>query len=259
VDHRRLQRTLFRMQLDPGFASRVRAGGAEAGVGLGAEELRLLRGVDPIALAADRDGRRRAQFLANVSGELALSVAGGLDPEGFTASAEFHEAVRDDRSLPLAFARYAFRCTRAAPRALRALVALESALTRARRELQARPEARPGEIVLAPWVALEDLPKGTLALAACLRTALDTGGALPAVALDGSGNETLLIRAVPGVRPFRLRDVEVEQVSPALAALLRAALEARTRAALAKRVSTPRAELDPVIADLLAEGILVAA
>lgn len=258
MDHRRVQRTLFRMQLDPRFAEGLRAGAPEAVVDLAAEELALLRGADPTAVAADRDGRRRAQFLANVSGELALSIAAGLDAEGFTASAEFHDAVRRDGSLPLAFAQYALRCSRGGPRTLRALVALESALSRARRSLCARPAPKPGEVVLAPWVFLERVPAGTLALAAGLREALDTSAPLPSAVLDDAGDETLLVRAAPIAPPFRLREVEVEHISPALAALLHAARDARTRAALALGVSTPLVELEPVIDDLVRERILVA-
>lgn len=257
MDHRRVQRTLFRMQLDPEFAERLRAGAAEAVAGLGEQELCLLRGANSAAITADRRGRRRAQFLANVSGELALSIAAGLDVEGFTASEEFHGAVCADRSLPLAFARYSLRRSRGTPKALRALVELESALVHARRELHARSAPAPGEIGLAPWVSVEELPGGTLALAARLRAALDSQGPPAEIVLEGSPNETLLVRASPIAAPFRLRDVEVEHVSPALAAVLRAASKPATRMALAVSVSTPLAELDPVIDDLVREDILV--
>jgi hypothetical protein len=213
-------------------------------------------GCGSAAVAADRDGKRRAQFLANVSGELGLSIAAGLDPEGFPSSEQFHEAVRGDGSLPLAFARYAQRCSGGASWALRALVALESALCRARRELQTRRAPGPGELALAPWVSLETLPGGTLALAARLRAALDSRDRLPDLVLDGPASETLLVRAAPIAAPFRLREVEVEHVSPALAALLRAATAPLTRAALSACVSTPLAALDPVIDDLLGEQIL---
>jgi len=258
MDHRRVQRTLFRMQLDPEFARRVRAGESEAVVGLGAGELRLLRDADPVAVSADRGGRRHAQFLANVSGEFSLSIAAGLDPEGFAASAELHDAIERDFSLPLAFSRYAQRCTKAAPSPLRALVALETALAQARRELREMPALRPGVVALAPWAWLEDVPGGTLALAAALRAALDVGTGLPAPLVPPEPDEVLLVRASVAAAPFRLRDVEVERLSPALAALLRAAHQPATRDDLAELVSTPRVELDPVIDALLADRILVA-
>jgi len=257
MDHRKIQRTLFRMQLDPAFAARLRSSVPEAIAGLGAAEVDLLRGADPTAVSADRDGKRRAQFLANVAGEFALSTAAGLDVEGFTASAEFHEAVSTNRSLPLAVAGYARRCTRAQSGALRALVALEAALARARRALRECRAPGPGEIALAPWAFLEVLPAGTLALAAALRAALDKGEAPLPCALADAPDETLLVRAAPAITPFRLRSVEVEHTSPALAALLRAALEPVTRSMLATTLSLDTAELDPVLDELIAERVLV--
>ncbi|MGH9889670.1 MAG: hypothetical protein ACREBE_29340, partial [bacterium] len=251
MDHRRVQRTLFRMQLDPGLAQRVRAGNV---ADLPPAEHRLLRSVDPAALAADRDGRRRAQFLANVSSEFVLSLAAGLDAEGFTASPEFHDAVSRDRSLPLAFGRYARRCSQGA---LHAMVVLEAALCSARRQLEDRPSPAPGEVVLAAWVSLVQVPDGTLELAVRLRAALDAASTLPRVVLDDLPAETLLVRAAPSAAPFRLREVEVEHVSPALAALLRAACAPRTRPALAHLAATAPVDLDPLLDDLLREKILV--
>jgi len=259
MDHRRVQRTLFRMQLDPAFASRLRAGEADASKGLEPVELRLLRRADPSAVSADRDGKRRAQFLANVSSEFRLSIAAGLDVDGFTASREFHEAAQSDASLPLALSCYALRCSSDQPRPLRALVALERALARARRELRPSRAPSPGEVVLAAWVSLASLPAGTLALAERLRAALDAGAKPPELVLSSERDETLLVRSAPAATPFRLRAVEVEHTSPALAALLRAACLPATRAALAAALSTDLADLDPVIDDLIADRVLVAA
>ena len=256
MDHRRVQRTLFRMQLDPDFAARLRAGQAEASCGLEAEELLLLRSADPAAVSADRDGKRRAVFLANVASEFPLSLEAGLCVDGFTGSEEFHAAVRADRSLPLALARYALRCSAAQPRPLRALVTLEGALARARRELRPCRAPAPGEVALAPGVSLEVLPAGTLALAERIREALDAGKRTPALALDTAPEETLLVRSAPASRPLGLREVEVEHASPALAALLCAACEPVARATLAAALSTDRAELDPVIDELIADRVL---
>ncbi len=258
MDHRRVQRTLFRMQLDPDFASRLRSGEAHASCDLAAEELRLLRAASPAAVSADLAGKRRAQFLANVSSEFPLSIAAGLENHGFGASAEFHAAVCAEQSLPLAFARYALRCTREQPRALRALVALESALTRARRELRPCRPPSSGEVALAARVFLEECPAGTLALAERVRAALDAGAESPALVLASAPDETLLVLSAPAAAPFRLRTARVEHVSPALAALLRAACEPVTRDALVAALSTDRAELDPVIDELIADRLLVA-
>ncbi|MEX2207923.1 MAG: hypothetical protein WEF50_16985 [Myxococcota bacterium] len=258
MDHRRVQRALFRMQLDPEFARRLRAGDAEASRGLGAEELRLLRGADPSAVSADRDGRRRAQFLSNVSSELPLSIAVGFDVAGFTESNEFHDAVQTDASLPLALARYAHRCSGEEPRPLRALLELEGALARARREPRLGVAPRPGEVVLAAWVFLETLPSGTLALAERVRAAIDADTELPALVLGSEGEETLLVRCSPETSPFRLRAIEVERTSPALAGLLRAACEPASRAALAAALSCARSEIDPIVDELVDARVLLA-
>ena len=237
MNHRAVQRALFRMQLDPGFAARLRAGESDAGLGPG--ELALLRKADPAALSADRGGRRRSQFLRNVSEEFARSCAAGVPADGFTSSPEFHAAVARDTSLPLAFGRYAERCCANGSPGRRALVGLERALARARRELRAACAPAPGEIALAPWAWLVSLPAGTLDLAAGGRNAL-----------AADGEETVLVLATPNSVPFRLRDVEAELLSPDLARLL-ASLE-RPR---------PRHELgegtDEIVAELLGDGVLV--
>src|SRR5262249_12871534 len=151
-NHRAVQRALFRMQLDPSFAARLRAGEADAQ--LGPAELALLRAADPIALSADRDLRRLGQFLRNVSEEFTLSRAAGGSAEGFPSSPEFHDAVQFDRSLPLAFGRYAERCSASGLPAAQAFAALESALARARRELRAASLPGAHELALAPWAWL---------------------------------------------------------------------------------------------------------
>ncbi len=257
MNHRRVQRTLFRMQLDPAFAARIRVGAPDATAGLDEDELRLLRAADPVAIAADRDERRRRQFLSNVSSEFALSIASGLGEAGFASSPELHDAVRRDASLPLAFARYADRCTREASSALRALVALETALAHARRELRATPAPKAGELALAGSVRLVEVPGGTLALAADQRAAVDAGAPLRILALPPEPDETLLVRSAPAASAFRLREVAVEHVSPALATLLRATLAPTSRASLAARLALPEADLASVVDELVRDGVLV--
>ena len=242
IDHRRLQRALFRMQLDPGFAP-----GAE----LGPRERALLAAAHPAAISADAGGRRRAQFLHNVTSEFPLSLATAKDAglaERFTGSREFHDAVVNDASLPLAFAEY---LAAAAPGPL---VALETSLARARRARRALPALRPGEVALAPWAELLELPAGTLAAAERVRAALDAGATVPIAAVDGRGSETLLLRREPEPAPFRLASVEVELLSPALARLLeRIAREREVSAA-----GLTRAELDEIVAGLVVDRVLVA-
>jgi hypothetical protein len=256
VNHRAVQRALFRMQLDPGFAARLRAGESEAQ--LGAAELALLRAADPVALSADRDLRRLGQFLRNVSEEFALSRAAGVPAEGFPRSPEFHEAVQFDRTLPLAFGRYAERCSASGSPGARALAALECALARARRELRAATSPGRDERALAPWAWLLGLPSGTLDLAVRLREALERGAPLPAIGALGEGEEVVLIVAEREAVPFRLRDVQAEPLSPDLARLLDAAQKPRTLAQLAIACGEPESDVAEIAAELVADGVLVA-
>jgi len=244
VNHRAVQRALFRMQLDPGFAARLRAGESDAQ--LGAEELALLRAADPIALGADREQRRRRQFLHNVSEEFARSCAAGVPAEGFTSSPEFHEAVQRDASLPLAFGRYAERCSETGSPSLRALVKLERALARARREWRDGRFPAEDEIALAQGSWLVRLPEGTLDLASGTRRELGPAGR----------EETVLI-SVRRRAQFGLGEVEAEALTPDLAGLLDAALVPRTFADLARACGETESELAEVVAGLVDDGVLV--
>ena len=267
MDHRRIQRALFRMQLDPGFAARVRAGEPESvrSLALGRAELALVASADPLALSADRDGKRRAQFLRNVSSEFALSLAVAGDPrlvEAFTGAREFHQAVAAGESLPLAFASYLEARSARANAPTRAFIALEASLARARRARRSAPALAAGEVALAPWAELVALPDGTLDAAALVRAALDRGEPTPiGVEVSARERENLLLRRRGEPEPFRLADVEVERLSPELAALLARAAkpldsDARAEQALAAAVS--RAELDEIVAGLVADRILIA-
>jgi len=267
VNHRAVQRALFRMQLDSRFAARLAARDLEAArsAGLGADELALLAAADPAALTADREGRRRAQFLRNVAGEFALSLAAAARPElaeEFPASAELHAAVAADGSLPLAFALFLAARTKTAPPLVRALLALEGALARLRREVRPAVALEPGQVALAPWVELLAVPAGTLAAAGALRAALDRGAPTPiGVGVAEAATERLLLRRAPEPPPFGLPAVEVEELAPALAELLaRAArpLGREPRPAGAQAVEVAPAELEEVVAGLVAERVLVA-
>jgi hypothetical protein len=254
MDHRRVQRALFRMQLDPRFAARVRAREAEAlrSAGLAGDELELLAGADAAAVSADRGGKRRAQFLRNVTSEFALSLALASDSklvEGFTASREFHEAVSRDASLPLAFADHLV-----AQPGVHGVAALEHAMARARRAPLDARGVPPGHVALAPGVSVIQLAKGTLEAAARVRAALDRGEPIrKQLEVKGPPFESLLLRREREPAPFRLPAVEVEGVTPALGEMLTRAERPRPRAELASD-----AELAEVVDELLADGILVA-
>ncbi|HKC51446.1 MAG TPA: hypothetical protein VKF60_11685 [Myxococcota bacterium] len=267
MDHRRVQRALFRMQLDPRFAERLRARESEAvaSAALGAEELALVAGADPAGVSADRDGKRRAQFLRNVTSEFALSLAVAAEPglvEAFPESREFHGAVARDASLPLAFARWLEKRAARATALLRALCTLESALAAARRSRRPGPSLVAGEVALAPWAELVRVAEGTLDAAARVRAALDRGEPTPiGVAVSSAELETLLLQRAPEPEPFRLPEVAVELLSPELAALLARAAKPLDPAALAvhgRGAGVSQADLAEVVAGLVAARILIA-
>jgi hypothetical protein len=269
VNHRGLQRALFRMQLDPGFAARLRARepAAEGSTQLAGPELRWLRAADAAAVSADREGRRRAQLLRNVSGELALSLAAAREPgwlESFPASDRFHRAIARDESLPLAFAAHVAERAAGGPTILASLVALEAALVRARRELREAPADDRAALRLAPAAWLVELQDGTFAWASALRQALDRGASLPDPprGLLPDGRESVLIASQAPARGSRLREVRAERLEPAVAAFLRRCadgLDAAGIAAFCRELGIESADVEGVIEEFEAEGVLLRA
>jgi len=273
MDHRRLQRSLFRTLHDPGFAARLQAGepDATASTGLGETELALLRSADPAALGADRGARRALQLVESVGGEFGLcthpAVARSLPPDwphGFASSPEFHAAVSDAGSLALAFGAFAIRRAReAGSLALAALAELERELARARRRAASAAAAAPGHVVRAPDVCLVALPEGAFALATSLRAALDAGAA-PALsalrAFQPEATECVLVQALPRSNPHALREVRAERLEPLVAAFLRAAeapLDPSARAAFAAAHALSPAEVEAVVDDFVGDGVLL--
>ncbi len=271
IDHRRLQRTLLRMQLDGDFAARLLAGEVAAltSTGLGPAELELLAAADPRAFAADRDGARRGQVLGNVSREFALACAWAKVAlprarllEDFGSAPELHAALAGEGRLPLAFADYAERRARELGEpVLAALVRLEAAMARARRSVRAGPPPAAGELVLAPRAHLVRLPDGTLDHAAALREALEGGAStLPPAPRPSPAHETVLLLAPPPQSPHALPELHVERLSDSVARLLEAAatpLDASSRARLAHSLGAEPADLEAFADELVAEGALV--
>jgi hypothetical protein len=268
MDHRRLQRTLFRMQLDAGFAGAIRRGdgAACASTGLEADELRLLQEADAAGIAADWNGRRRMQVAGNVAAEFLLSVA--LGPEGrggaavvdeFFASPEFHRAVVQDESFALAFAPYLERIALTAKQPMfAAFAALEAAMARVRRERGDPPRLAPDEVVRRPSARLVALQEGTLDHASRLRAALDRGEALPPPPRAGRDRETLLVAAAPSV-PHRLSEVRVEVLSPVVASFLERASKPMSRAArdaFARECEATPDALDEMVGEFVRDGVL---
>lgn len=276
MNHRGLQRALFRMQHDARFAARLRAGdaAAAASTGLGPHELAWLRAADPAAIAADREGRRAAQLLRNVASELALASAVGPRGDGdrgwlagFPRSDAFHRAVSEGASLPLALANWATERAAGAPSAtFRALLALEVALVHARRAVhEPAPPLAEGAIRRAPGARLLVVPAGTYAVACTLQEAREAkaAGAAPGVPpVDEAARETLLLVAEDGPPPRfgRLRAVRVEPLAPLVAKLLQQAarpLAPSARAAFAARHELDAAEVEAVVDEYVNERVLL--
>lgn len=261
MNHAGLQRALFRMQLDPTFdrALRDRDRAAERSTGLSPDELACLRASDPRAVAADRHGARRAQFLRNVAEEFALTLttlpARTLEP--FPRSREFHDAVREDRPLPLALGAYLHRETRRdAGVQSRALLELELVLARARRTTRSVCAVSADEVVLAPWAHLVSLPAGTFELAAALREADGSAG----VELDARRSERLLVTAAEEPPAFGLRAVRVERLQGPVARFLERARRPVSRAARsahARREEADPDELEALVCELVEERVLL--
>jgi hypothetical protein len=281
---RRLQRVLFRMQLDPAFAAAV-ASGRETG-GLGQEELLLLRSSDPAAVAADHLGRRRAQVLGNIASEYVLMLAeaarGSLGPgflHEFPASDHFHRAIAEERRLPEAFGAWArARAGAAGEGVAAALAVLEAAMALARRE--ERPAAAPGrgEVALSARAWLVALPDGTFAHAQALRGALDADEEAPPAepelaararkwletGAEGASDaaapiETVLLLVDERSEGHRLREVAPERLDSDVAKLLLAAtapLDAARRAALAAELDQSLESVENFVAELVSDGVL---
>jgi hypothetical protein len=273
VNHRGLQRALFRMQLDPGFAARLRSGDRAAAnsTRLDPAELEWLRAADPAAVSADREGLRRAQLLRNLAGELALSLAAARESDWlatFPASDHFHRAIAQDAPLPLAFAEYLAERVASRSALVRSLVELELTLARARRGLRSAARAGvPGRrasaagLVLAPSAWLVDLADGTFAWASALREALDRGARLPDAprGLPAGARETVLIAADEPPARSLLRPVRSERLEPAVADFLRECargLDARGIAGFCAAHGLEAEAVERVVEELVAEGVL---
>ena len=255
TDHRRIQRTLFRMQMDPCFAAAVFAG--EETAGLAAEDLALLRAADPAGVGADRGDQRKGQLLGNVGSEFLLSLTAGSGiPEllgGFLSSDEFHGAIDRDERLPSAFGAYLLRrASEQDDRVLAAVLDLEIVMAHARRHERPVDPPGDGEIVLAGRAHLHEAPAGTQACALALREHVGELGPLPDIGPPSDdGNEVLLILAEERASPHRPAEVEVELLAPPVAKLLKRArlpLDRAARERIAGEVDASSAELERFVA-----------
>ena len=272
MNHRALQRTLFRMQLDPKFAQRIDAGEerALATTDLIPTDITVLRRADIVAVSADKNDQRRRQALGNLLTETPYSALyiPPADLYGFFADETFHDAIRRDERLPPAFADYLARNTRGM---VHALVRLEAAMTRMRRRDLRRDvddsepstaTLRDDAIILHPRIELAVLPAGTLETAETIRRATaakDQDETPPTLGAASDETEVVMIQATPSPHPHRLHEVAVERLEPLVADLLAAARKPMSRATRDAYAATNDADPNELEAfvDSLVEDLVV--
>ncbi len=134
MSHRAAQRALVRMLFDPSFAAAARHDPET----VLAEVPRFLRGqlcaIDPRAFQLDR--LRHPRTLAILVEEFPRSAAllAHVDLSAFFSSTAFHQAIAEDRSLPLAFAAYLAELAPTSP-----VLVEETAIACARRDQSVAP------------------------------------------------------------------------------------------------------------------------
>lgn len=275
-----IQRTLFRMQLDPGFCSEVLGGSFSPTRELGEVEWALIRAVDPRCFRADAQGGRREQLLGNLSLEAPCTsahwVATSKDGQGlhaFLGSDEFHRAVARGDRIPMAFAEWLE--SQGAPPGLRGDVAaavrastgLEATMIRARRledssEFDSHSQAgKHPTVALSPLCSILELPAGCLEWVGRCTAAAAVGGTLPTPRFDpGSTVESLLIQASQSRSAgMGLREVQVEVLEGAAGAVISASargLTVEARAELARELGAQPEDLEEFVESLVEDGVL---
>lgn len=230
IDHRRLQRVLFRMFIDASFADAIFDDVLPVvqATGLGATELAWIRRAGRAAIGADKDQKRRGQVLGNVQSEYrsTLAVASVLGHgdrliDDFAESPEFHDTVMHDGRLPRAFGAYAARRADRMGHAIAGdAVRLERAMVEARRfDAPVAPMPANGWRLSARARTVE-LADGAFAYIEAMNAALAAGRSPERPPSLGTARETILITAV-NAGPHRLREVSAERLEPAVADLIR--------------------------------------
>lgn len=264
IDPRRLQRALFRAQMDPGFGDRLfaREDAAVESARLTEEELELFLLAPRAAVHADPGGTRRLQVLGNATLEFRLSLAASGDPRGmlhgFAVSEEFHDAIANDGHLPLAAGHYLTRALAGNPLA-HAIARLELRLAELRRQ-PAGPTPPPGKWQRAHRAAVLTLPAGSLAAAQQLQQALQAGETWTRPPLASSGEEALLVYAKPITNRWQWTDAVPEAVNEAVAGLFEAAVAPMGPAELeayAAPFGATAADLEPLMQEYREDGALV--
>lgn len=246
MSHVALRRVVVRLLHDPVFAAALAADPDRALAGLALEPDERAWLVATPAAAWRTDPARPDRVRAALAAEFPATLA--LVPERartFFASPAFHAAVQARGSLAAAFAEH-LACEGGAR--VRAVARLEAVIAECRRRAPARP-LRPGDLRLAPHLAVVRVAAGALDLLGELRNGRRGGGV-------GPGEEAVLVAVPPN------GDATVEPLTPALAALLERAREGASRtelAAEARRHGADPGEDDEIIDALVSDRSLVGA
>lgn len=261
-----LQTTLFRMTHDPEFCDALLAGRgvARASTGLSDRELAPLLSAPRTCFSADRGGRRLEQFLRNVSSEFRAGCAlgGAVFTVAFSRSAQFHDALREGRALPLAFADYAETSARErGDSEFFAVAHLEAEMARVRREAQTRTVVGACDWVLSPWARLVSQARGTTERVARLRN--DAADPATAPGSEPAASEAVLLLAEPAApAPGALRALRSEILSEIVAAFLNEAARGQSESGWPSFAAEHGLDGDEVIAvarSFIDEGVFVRA
>lgn len=266
------QRVIVRMLFDAGFAARVAADPTEAlaGEDLRDDEVAAIASVDPRAWGVDPERPSRALAALIEEFPVACAAARRRTPTvrllAFFESPNFHGAVRERGVLATAFGRWLVE--RLGPRGpLADLAALEAGLSAARRGggIAAAPQ---DHLLAPPQQIVVDVGAGTLdawqrALAALrrhrdgpARAAVDPRVDVPLPHARRSVREWLLVTGA-GLDG----EATVGEIPEELGLLLRASSQPRPRGAILAQLAelgAPADEAPGILADLLADGLLVA-
>jgi len=245
MSHTALRRVVIRLLHDPELARALAADAAQAlaGIDLTPDEVRALATVPAAAWRTDPDRPRRV--LAALCEEFAAATA--LAPARtarFFSSPHFHRAVQERGSLAAALAAHLADDDDAR---VVELARLEGAIARARRAPRCERPGAPGTLRLSSAVDVLTVRDGATTLLQAMRAGT------PPNELGRGSVDVLVVRQPSG-------EVTLEDVEPALAALLRDARSASSRDRLVARARTHGAdpgEAEAAVDALVADGLLV--
>ena len=292
MGHQALQRVAVRMFYDPSFVDRVYADPRAATADCELDDRERAWLVRPDRRAWGVDPLRAARSLTTLVEEFPVATArwittrvdgpgegrpvGAPSPLQFFSDPVFHEGMQRGASLAALYARW-LEGLEPRDHHLRAFVAIEAALARARRARAARGQTRgqgprrpdssvaPGDVVLAAGCTLIRVPAGTVAGYAAVLEGLRSdprplaeaviapAATFDVPALGSAESEAVLV-------DVREDEGRLEILGEELAALLQSSALAMTPEAWLARAealgATP-AQAEGLLSDFLDEGVLV--